>query len=250
MARGALGGTDHQFPRVLAENRLDGLRLAHVTLRRGSAVGVDVVDISQIQSAGFQGHSHAARRAFAARRRCGEVMRVRRVAVTGNFAINLRAAFFGVFQLHQHSRAFAHHEAIAVLVKRTGRVLGIIVARAHGLHRAKPGDAHGNDCRFRAAGEHDVRVAHLDGAPGFADGVVGGRAGGAGGEIRPAQIEIHRDQARRHVADKHWDREGRDPAWAALQQRIVLVRRGGQAADAGAENHTNFIPVFRLQRQS
>ena len=66
--------------------------------------------------------------------------------------------------------------------------LGIVVARAQGLHRAKAADADGHDGGLGAAGEHHFGLAHFDGAPGLADGVVGGGAGGAGGEVRPAQI--------------------------------------------------------------
>ena len=62
----AFGGTDGELARVVAENGLDGLRFRDVPDWRGSAVGIDVIDISQIQPAGAQGHFHAARRAFAA----------------------------------------------------------------------------------------------------------------------------------------------------------------------------------------
>ena len=165
------------------------------------------------------------------------MMRVGGVAVADDFAINVRAALFGVFQFleHEDARAFAHDKAVAVLVERARGVLGIVVARAHGAHGAKAADADGNDGGFRAAGEHDLRVAHFDGAPGFADGVVGGGAGGAGGEIRAAQIVIHREQARSHVADEHRNHERREPVRAAVEQDLVLFGGGGQAADAGAD---------------
>ena len=45
MAGGAFGGTDRQFARVFAENGFDRLRFGNVTLRRGSAVGVDVGNV-------------------------------------------------------------------------------------------------------------------------------------------------------------------------------------------------------------
>ena len=70
-----------------------------------------------------------------------------------------------------------------------------------------------------------LRIAHFDGAPGFADGVVGGGAGGAGGEIRAAQIVIHREQAGSHVRDEHRDHERREPARAAFEQDLVLLAR-------------------------
>jgi len=61
----ALGGADGNFFRVVAENGLDGLRFADVALRRGCAVGVDVIDVPDGQTAAAQGHFHAARRALA-----------------------------------------------------------------------------------------------------------------------------------------------------------------------------------------
>ena len=40
----ALGGADAEFSGVIPEHRLDGRCFTDVTLRRGCAVGVDVVD--------------------------------------------------------------------------------------------------------------------------------------------------------------------------------------------------------------
>src|ERR1035437_7203670 len=174
------------------------------------------------------------------------MMRVGGVTVAHNFAINLRAAFFGVFQFfqHEHARAFAHDEAVAVFVERTGSGFRIVVARAHGAHRAKAAVADGNDSRFRTAGKHDLGVAGLDGAPGFADGVVRRRARRAGGEVRPAQIEIHRDEAGRHVADEHRDGERRHAPRPALEQDVMLFGRRGEAADAGADHRADFVAIF------
>src|SRR5208283_1152305 len=99
--------------------------------------------------------------------------------VTGHFAIDFRTALPGMFQFLQHddARALAHDKSVAILVEWTRSVLWIVVRRAHAVHRAKAADADRRDRRFGAAGEHHPRVAHLDGAPSFAEGVVCGRAG-------------------------------------------------------------------------
>ena len=195
----ALRRADSDFFRVFTKNRFNGLRFGDVALRRGGAVGVDVGNIVEIQPAAAERHFHAARRAFAAGRRRGEVMRVGGVAIANDFAINFRAAFLRVlhFLQHDNSRAFTHDKAVAVLVERARGMLGVVVAGAQGLHRAKAADADGHDRRFRTAGEHDLRVAHFDGAPSLADGVGGGGAGGAGGEVRPAQVVMTSGTGRR-----------------------------------------------------
>ena len=63
----AFGGTDGKFFGVFTENRFDRLRFRNVADGRGSAVGIDVIHIFEIQAAGAERHFHAARRAFAAR---------------------------------------------------------------------------------------------------------------------------------------------------------------------------------------
>ena len=182
-------------------------------------MGVDVGNVSGVQATLTQRHFHATSRAFAAGGRRGEMVRVSRVAVTDDFAINLRAALYGMFQFFEHDDAcaFAHDEAVAFLVEGARGAFGVVVARAHGPHRAKAADADGHDRRFRAAGEHRLRVAHFDGTPGFADGVIGRGTGGAGGEIRSAQILVYRECAGGHVADEHRDHERREPVGTALE---------------------------------
>src|SRR5882724_1578765 len=174
------------------------------------------------------------------------MIRVGGVAVADNLAINFRAALFGAFQFFKNkdARAFAHDEAVAVFVERTRRVFRVVVARAHGAHRAKSADADGHDGRFRAAGEHHLSVAHFHGAPCFADGVIGRGAGGNGGEVRAAQIFIHREKSRSHVADEHRNHERREPSRPALEQNFQLVAGRLQSADAGAEDAADFIAIF------
>ena len=65
----------------------------------------------------------------------------------------------------------------------------------------------------------------------------------------PAQVEIHRDQARGHVRDEHRDHERREPARAALEQDRVLLGDGLQAADAGADEDADFVAVDLVQVQ-
>ena len=73
--------------------------------------------------------------------------------------------------------------------------------------------------------------------------MVGGGAGGTGGEVRPAQIVKHREQAGRHVADEHRDHERREAVGAAFEQDFDLGGGGFKPADAGADDDANFIAV-------
>ena len=75
------------------------------------------------------------------------------------------------FQREQ-ARAFAHDEAVAILVEGAGSLFGIVVVRGgERLQRGKAGNAHRRDGRFHAAGDADVAAAHDDLGIGRADGV-------------------------------------------------------------------------------
>ena len=252
VAGGALDGADGEAARVVAKEGLDGPGFGDVALGGGGAVGVDVGDGLEVEAAAAHGDFHAAGGALAVRAGGGDVVGVGGVAVAGDFAVDAGAPFFGVLQFfeHEHARALAHDEAVAFPVKRARGAGGVVVAGAERLHGAEAADADGDDGGLGAAGEHDLRVAHLDGAPGFAQGVVGGGAGRAGGEVGPPQLVVHREDARGHVDDEHGDHEGREPARAALAQNLALFRDGLQSADPGADEHAHFIAVDPLEVQA
>ena len=69
-----------------------------------------------------------------------------------------------------------------------------------------------------AAGEENVGIAKFDDSPGFADGIVCCRAGGNDTHVGTVQAELHRDEAARHVAEQHWNRERRSPGGSLGQK--------------------------------
>ena len=114
------GRTDGQFPRVFAKDSFDRLGFTDIALRGRGAVGVDVVDLFGIQPGVFQRHPHTPGGAFAFGRRGGHVIRIGRVAVADQLAIDARTARLRVFQFLEHDNrgTLAHDEAIAAEVKR------------------------------------------------------------------------------------------------------------------------------------
>ncbi len=210
---------------------------------------VDVVDLLRVQPGVLERHLHAARGPFAAGCRRGHVVRVGRVAVAKQLAIDACAPRFGMFEFfqHDHRRALAHHEAIAAEVEGSGRPLRLVIPRAHGLHCAKTANAQRHDRGLGATGEHHLRVAHLERAPGLANGVCRSRAGGTRGDVRPAQLVVHREQTGGHVQDERRDHERRDAARTFRQQYLVLFLGRVQSADAGADEDTDLIAVDRFK---
>ncbi len=89
--------------------------------------------------------------------RRGDVVGVARQAVADDFGVDLRAARLGVlvFLEHDHARALAHHEAVAVLVVGAAGAGRLVVevgatARAPGRsRRCRAGTARPR-CRRRA----------------------------------------------------------------------------------------------------
>src|SRR5216683_1638981 len=90
----------------------------------------------------------------------GEVMCVGGVAVAGELTVNPRPPSLGMLQLFedQDSRAFPHHESIALFIEGARGVLGITVTCAHGFHGAEAADADGHDGCFGAAGKHHLGI--------------------------------------------------------------------------------------------
>ena len=99
-------------------------------------------------------------------------------------------------------------------------MLGIIIAKAQGPQGAKTAQAQRDNGGLAAAGKHDLGIAHLDGPPGFADGMGRGGAGGACGKIGPAQTEVHGEEAGAHVGNEHGNHERRKPARPLGQKNL------------------------------
>ncbi len=117
-------------------------------------MGVDVVDIVRRQAGALQRHRHAAVRAIAIFRRCGDVVSVTGKAVTDDFGINLCAARLGMFQLLQNDDAgtFAHDETVTVAIIGTGCLLRIVVML--GGKRLAGGKAGKRDAADRRSRHH------------------------------------------------------------------------------------------------
>lgn len=102
---------------MIAERQLQ--RIGFVLVAQGGrrAVRVDILDVVHVQAAVAQRVEDASTRAVLVRSR--DVVRVRAHAVTGQFAIDTRAALLGVLVLfqHQNAGAFAQDEAVAVTIQ-------------------------------------------------------------------------------------------------------------------------------------
>src|SRR5437588_6948961 len=112
-----------------------------------------------------------ARGASAILRRRGHVVGVRRKSITGELAINFRAALLRMFELFDNGNpgAFADDETITVAIERARRALRLVVAPAERSHRGKTGETQFDDRSFGTAGDKDIGVAEFNHAPRFAD---------------------------------------------------------------------------------
>ena len=123
---------------------------------------------------------------------------------------------------------------------------GVVVAGREGPHGAEAADGERRDRGLGAAGDHDVRVAVLDGPHGLADGVSARRAGRHRGPVRPLGAEEDADLARGHVDDHLRHEERADAAHALLRRRRALVSsKTADAADAGADDDPDPLGVLR-----
>ena len=126
MAGKRFGGADER-DFLSGEHFADGTQFFGVADRRGSAVGVDVIDFAAVLR---QCHLHTAHRAFAGR--LNHVVTVGSRAIAGQFAQDVRTARFGVFIFfhHQNAAASGNHEAVAVGIVGAAGLVGRVVVFA------------------------------------------------------------------------------------------------------------------------
>src|SRR5205823_14363501 len=97
---------------------------------------------------------------------------------------------------------------------------------------------------FRAARQDNVGLTEFDHAPGFANRVVRGGAGGNDAHVRTAHPEFHRDQSARHVADEHWNGESGNALWTFGKQNGVLVFERFESPAAAADENAETVRIF------
>ena len=244
-----LGRRDGERTRVLAEALLDRQRLDLVVVGGRRPVRVDVVHHRRLHARLVERRLHHPQRAVPVLGRRRHVMSVGGHAVADQLGVCGRSARAGMLQLlqNEHAGTLADNEPVAVLVERPAGPLRLVVARGQGAHGREAADAHRRDGSLRPARNHHVGGAaahHLAGVP---DGVRRGRAGGAGGGVRPAGPETDGHLAGRQVDDGRGDEEGRYLARTTLEQRAVLALDGGEAANARGDEHAGPRPQRPLQ---
>ena len=223
---------------LLSQGQLHHLGLQGIVHGGPGAVGVDVHPLSGLVASLLQGQLNGPGAGAAVGTGRGDVEGVTGGAVAAHLAVDLSAPLHCVLILlqHQGSAPFPDDEAPSSLIEgKAGRV-GVLRG-GQSLHIDKAGHAALRNGRLRTAGDHRVGIAVADGPHGLTDGIGAGGAGGHRGHRRPPAVKANGDHSRGHVGNEHGDKVGGDPLGAPGQELIVLLGKGANAADAGAEVH-------------
>ena len=177
----------------------------------------------------------------------GHVIGVGGHAVADDFGEDGRAAAAGMFEFFENhdAGAFAHDEAVAVLVPGTAGAIGVVIAGGKRAHGGESADAHGSDGGFGASGNHHIGIAALDDAEGIADGMGAGGAGRGRRFIRALGAEAHGNVSGGEVDDGGGNEERRDLARAALEERGMFALDHVESADARADMDADASRRFR-----
>ena len=209
MAGGRLGRAHRGTRSRIPQQPLDRRQFDGVGHGRG-AVGIDVINLSRLQTRPRQSGSHRPERPVAILCRGGDVMGVARHAVAQHLGVNLRPPRQRMVQRLQHHNPgpFAHHEPVAVGVigaAGLGRIIGAPGRKR--LAGVEPGDADLGYRAFGSPGHHHIGVAPLDQPGGVANRVGTGRTGGNHRMVRPLEAEPDRHLPRNQVDQRAGDKE-------------------------------------------
>ena len=186
--------------RMVTEAPLDGGRFAFVVLMRGRAVRVDVADLLGAHPRIGERIFHRQIGTLSVGRRIGEAVGVRRRRVPHHLAVDFCAARLRALVLleHEHARALAQHEAVAVQIERTRCMRRIVVALRQRPKQAEAGEHQRIDQRIAAAREHGIGFAPLNLLIRHAQRLRAGRARRRHGHLRSAERIARRQGARHH----------------------------------------------------
>ena len=192
----------------------------------------------------IQSHLHGTNRTVSGRRR--DVICIARQTIAGEFAVDLRTASHSVIIVFENEQAtaFAHHETIAIHVKRTRSVSRIVVATGQGMHAVKATDTDLANRAFGATRQHYVGVATANNPSCFTNSMQTGGASRHCSEIRTAKVLHDSHQPRSHIDDATGDHEGGNTTRTAFEHRLMVDANRFQTTDAGANDATGAIARF------
>ena len=212
---------------------------------------VDIVDVLRLEARVAERKAHCLGRTRAVLERGSDVVCVTGRAVARHLGINLCAALQGVLKFleHQNTRALADHETVPLLVKRNRSALRIFrSAERRELHETRHADR--CDAGFRAAREHDVRIAVRNRAERLAHIVRAGSTGRHNVDVLALQPALDCDIARRHVADHHRDKQRIDHVRPLGDHAVILTLHRLQSADARTDRTTGHVGIFLREIQA
>ena len=166
-----LGGTHHDASGVITHHALHSDDLDRVTGGGRRAMRVDVIDFLGAHLSILEGAQHRARSAIAVLTGSRHMVRVGRGAVAAEFAQKrglTPARVLFAFE-HHHAGAFANHEAVPVLVKRTAGTNGVVVSLRQCAQVAEARHRDGRDGRFGSPRDNDIGIPCPDHAERFPD---------------------------------------------------------------------------------
>src|SRR5260370_41801283 len=110
-------------------------------------MGVDIADDARIELRVAQCVAHHAETTFVLGGGLSHVIGVRRHTVANYFRQDGSAPAAGMLEFfeYQNAGAFAHHEAVAILVPGTAGASGVVVASGECAHGGESADAHGSN---------------------------------------------------------------------------------------------------------
>ncbi len=247
MADGRLGAAHRHGRDIVAEQALDRAQFQFVAEGGRCAVGVHIVDVSEAETRFLERHLHRTVAAATLWMRGGDMIGIAGQAIADDFGIDVSAALLGmlIFFEHDHARAFAHDETVAVDVIGTARLFGRVVEG--GRQRARLGetcDADRADRAFGATRKHNVGVVHRDHARSVADRVRTGRAGGDHRMVGTHQTVLDRNLAGNQVDEAAMDEVRANAARPLVGQHQRFAFDARQATDPRTDGATGAQTLF------
>ena len=231
-----LGRIHHHPAGMLAQRRLDGNGFIQIAQRGRSPMGVEIVDLIDIDTRVVHGAEHCPSGAIHIR--CGHMAGIGAHAETRQLRVNpcTTCPRMPQFLQHQDASTLAQDEAIAIAVPGSRRGRRVVVARRQGAHRGETTDAQRRNSRLGAARNDHVGVTVLNHPSGLPNAVQASRAGGRDRNIGALKAKAHRHMTGNHVDDRGGNEKWRYSPGSALPQLLVCGFDHRQPADSRTDD--------------